>query len=153
MEPETNSPPLVPIVSQINPVHNFHTMSLRSILILFYHPRVVLRMLLFLGIIDDKSFCLLLILKQLYHRWTYRDSSVSIVTAGRPGIDSRNGKEIFLFVTASRPAESHQASYPIGTVRAFPVVKRSGSEADHSAPSRGEVKNVWKYTSTPQCQT
>jgi hypothetical protein len=29
------------------------------------------------------------------------------------------------------------------------VVKRSGSEADHSPPSSAEVKNTWSYTSTP----
>jgi hypothetical protein len=28
-------------------------------------------------------------------------------------------------------------------------VKRSGREADHSPPSRAEVKNAWRYTSTP----
>jgi hypothetical protein len=29
-------------------------------------------------------------------------------------------------------------------------VERPGREADHSFPSRAEVKNEWSYTSTPQ---
>jgi len=28
-------------------------------------------------------------------------------------------------------------------------VKRTGREADHSRPSSAEVKNAWRYTSTP----
>jgi hypothetical protein len=48
--------------------------------------------------------------------------------------------EIFLFVTASTPAlEAHPASCPVGTVRN----KSPGREA-------AEVKNLWRYTSTPQ---
>jgi hypothetical protein len=31
----------------------------------------------------------------------------------------------------------------------IPGVKRPGREADHSPPSRVEVKNVWSYTSAP----
>jgi len=30
-----------------------------------------------------------------------------------------------------------------------PGVKRPGCGADHSSPSRAEVKNDWSYTSTP----
>jgi hypothetical protein len=29
-------------------------------------------------------------------------------------------------------------------------IKRPGREADHSLPSIAEVKDVWRYTSTPQ---
>jgi hypothetical protein len=32
----------------------------------------------------------------------------------------------------------------------FPGVKRSGRGADHSPPTRAEVKKMWIYTSTPQ---
>jgi len=28
-------------------------------------------------------------------------------------------------------------------------IKRPGREADHSPPSSAEVKNAWRYTSTP----
>jgi hypothetical protein len=28
-------------------------------------------------------------------------------------------------------------------------VKRSGREADHSPPSSAEIKNAWRYISTP----
>jgi hypothetical protein len=31
----------------------------------------------------------------------------------------------------------------------FPAVKRSGREADHSPPSGAEIKNAWRYTTTP----
>jgi len=30
------------------------------------------------------------------------------------------------------------------------IVKRQGREADHSTPSGTDVKNAWRYTSTPQ---
>jgi hypothetical protein len=43
----------------------------------------------------------------------------------------------------------HPASYAIGTGGSFPELKRPGSEADHSPSSSAEVKNVWRYTSTP----
>jgi hypothetical protein len=57
---------------------------------------------------------------------------------------------IFLFTTASRPA-LRPTQTPIQWV---PVahslgIKRPGREADHSPPSSVEVKNAWKYTSTP----
>jgi hypothetical protein len=32
----------------------------------------------------------------------------------------------------------------------FPGVKRSGREVDHSSPHSSEVKNKWRYTSTPR---
>jgi hypothetical protein len=40
-------------------------------------------------------------------------------------------------------------SYPVGTRDSFPGVKRPGREADHSPPSSAEVKNAWRYASTP----
>jgi hypothetical protein len=36
-----------------------------------------------------------------------------------------------------------------GKVATFPEVKRPGCEADHSPPSRAEVKTVWNCISTP----
>jgi hypothetical protein len=44
----------------------------------------------------------------------------------------------------------HPVFYPMragGTVT--PGVKWPGREADHSPPSSVEVKNAWRYTSTP----
>jgi hypothetical protein len=39
-------------------------------------------------------------------------------------------------------------SYKIGTGGSFPGVKRQGREADHSPPTKAEVKKMWIYTST-----
>jgi hypothetical protein len=57
---------------------------------------------------------------------------------------------IFLFTPASRTALA-PTQPPIQWVPgAFSLgVKRPGREADHSPPSSAEVKNVWRYTSTP----
>jgi hypothetical protein len=65
-----------------------------------------------------------------------------VTTAGRPGLDSRPREEIFLSSTASIP--------PLGPTQtpiqwdsgAFPPgIKLPEFEADHSLPSRTEVKN------------
>jgi hypothetical protein len=61
----------------------------------------------------------------------------SVGTAGQPGFDSRQGQEIFLFITASRPVLG-STQPPIQWV---PVINRPGCEADHSPPSSAEVKN------------
>jgi hypothetical protein len=44
---------------------------------------------------------------------------------------------------------AHPASYPMGTRALSLGVKRSEREADHSPPSRAEVKYAWGYASTP----
>jgi hypothetical protein len=74
---------------------------------------------------------------------------VTRLRAGRPGFDCRQGQGIFLFAATSRPA-LRLTQIPVNWVtRALsPDVKWSGSEADHSPPSRTEVKNAWSYTST-----
>jgi hypothetical protein len=71
-------------------------------------------------------------------------------TIGVLCFDSRRGLGIFLFTTASRTALG-PTQPPIQWVpRALSLgVKRPGREADHSPPSRAEVKNAWSYTSTP----
>jgi hypothetical protein len=47
-------------------------------------------------------------------------------------------------------SEAYPASYPMGTGGAISLgVKRPGREADHSPPSSTDVKNAWRYTSTP----
>jgi len=43
-------------------------------------------------------------------------------------------------------SEAHSTSYPVGTVGLSP-----GGKADHLHPSSAKVKNMWSYTSTPQC--
>jgi hypothetical protein len=78
--------------------------------------------------------------------------SVSIgprLGAGRPGFVSRQGLEIFLLATASRPALG-PTQPPIKWIPGIlsPGLKRQRREADHSPPSSAEVKNVWRYTST-----
>jgi hypothetical protein len=62
--------------------------------------------------------------------------------AERSGFDSRQGEEIFLFSTASRPALG-PTQPPIQWVPGglSVGVKRLGREADHSHPSSAEVKN------------
>jgi hypothetical protein len=59
--------------------------------------------------------------------------------------DSCQRQEIFLFYTSFRLALG--PTYPEGC---FPRVKQQpGHEAGHSLPSNNEIKNEWRYTSTP----
>jgi len=73
------------------------------------------------------------------------------LTIGILGFHSRQGLRICLFTTASRMALGPTQT-PIQWVPGslFLEVKRPGREADRSSPSGAEVKNAWKYTSTPQ---
>jgi hypothetical protein len=69
---------------------------------------------------------------------------------GVRGFDSRRGPGIFLFTAASRPVlgpTQPPIQWVPGTLSLG--VKQLGREADHSPPSRNEVKNAWSYTSTP----
>jgi hypothetical protein len=62
--------------------------------------------------------------------------------AGRPVFDSRQGQEIFLYSTESKPplgpiqlpSQEVTGSYILG-------IKRPWREAHHTPPSRAEVKN------------
>jgi hypothetical protein len=56
---------------------------------------------------------------------------------------------LFLLATASRPALRPTVSSPMGSRGSFPEVKKLVHEADHSPPSRTDVKTAWSYTSTP----
>jgi hypothetical protein len=69
---------------------------------------------------------------------------------GSKWFDSRWGRGIFLFTTASRTA-LEPTQPPIQWVpRALSRgVKRLGREADHLPPSSTEVTNAWSYTATP----
>jgi hypothetical protein len=61
-----------------------------------------------------------------------------------PGFVSRQKKNFFLFSTVSKTAVEPTQS-PMKWVLEVTVL---GCEADHSPPSRAEVKNAWRYTST-----
>jgi hypothetical protein len=78
------------------------------------------------------------------------DRSLGIATrlrAGRAGFDSRQGLEIFLFATVSRPALGPTQPSIQWVPGALSLgVKRLGREADHSSPSNAEVKKAWIYT-------
>jgi len=76
-------------------------------------------------------------------RW---GSSVTGLRAGRPGFDSQQGRDIFLFVTVSRRTlEPTQPSIQWVPWAFFPGVKRQGREADHLHL----IPNEWSYTSIP----
>jgi hypothetical protein len=44
---------------------------------------------------------------------------------------------------------THPASYSIGNRTLTPGLKWPGRAADHSPPSSAEVKNEWRYTTSP----
>jgi len=44
---------------------------------------------------------------------------------------------------------AHPASYPVGTRGLSLGLKWPGREANHSPQSSAEVRNAWRYTSTP----
>jgi hypothetical protein len=80
-----------------------------------------------------------------------RDSSITLgYGLVDRGFESREKLGIFLFTTASRPALG-PTHLPIQWVpeALFLGVKRPGHEADNPPPSSAEVKNAWRYTSTP----
>jgi hypothetical protein len=66
------------------------------------------------------------------------------------GFEYRQGLEIFLFDTMSRPALEPTQPPNQGVPGALSLgVKRPGCEANHSPPSSAKVNNVWRYISTP----
>jgi hypothetical protein len=65
--------------------------------------------------------------------------------------ESRQKLGIFLLTTVSRPAlEPTQPLIQWVTGALSLEVKWPGRESDHSPPFSVEVKNAWRYTSTPQ---
>jgi hypothetical protein len=85
-----------------------------------------------------------------------RDGSVGIALGYR--LDDRGSRVRFpaeagnfsLRHRVQNGSGAHPPSYPVDTKGSFPEVKRPGGEADHSPPSRAEVKNARSYTSIPQ---
>jgi len=74
---------------------------------------------------------------------------VTRLGARQSGFDSQQGQSIFLFAIASRltlgftqvPIQWVQEDLCLG-------VKQAGHEANHSPPTRTEVRNAWSHTST-----
>jgi hypothetical protein len=91
--------------------------------------------------------------KQKTSTWILRSSkySVELRDGWWGGSSPGRGWEFFsspprsdrLWGPPSLLSKGHQWVFPWG-------VKRRKHEADHSPPSSAEVKNAWKYTSTPQ---
>jgi len=74
--------------------------------------------------------------------------SVRILTtvsnASRQTGRNENAHRFLYIVSGIQPA-----SYSMGTWPLSPRVKWPGPEADNSPPSSAEVKNAWRYTSSP----
>jgi hypothetical protein len=79
------------------------------------------------------------------------DAVVTTLQAARP--DSQQGLEFFLLATTTtHPVTgfgAHAASYPSGIVGFSLGVNWKGHEADHSPPCNAQVRNAWRYNSTP----
>jgi hypothetical protein len=69
---------------------------------------------------------------------------------GRSGVRVPAGDGNFsLRHSAQNGSGDHPPSCPMGTRGSFLGVKWSVSETDYSHPSSTEVKNAWRYNSTP----
>ena len=68
---------------------------------------------------------------------------------GDAGFESRQGQESFWFYTTSTPALGPTQS-PVPWIPGFfPWGKSAGVWVDHSSLTSAEVKNEWRYNSTP----
>ena len=81
-----------------------------------------------------------------------RDSVLGMVTKLR-GVRSEfriptGGRAVSLVRNVQFGCEAHPPSYSVGMGAVSLGVKRPRHLADHSSPSRTEVKNDWRYTST-----
>jgi hypothetical protein len=67
------------------------------------------------------------------------------------GFECRQGLGIFIFTTLFRPALGTTQTSIQWVPGALSLgLKRPGRETDHSPPCSAEVKNAWRYTTTPQ---
>jgi hypothetical protein len=128
-EPEDSLPcskslPLVPILSQTNPVHTFW----------LYFPNIHCNIIL-----TSKAGARIAQWYSSGLRARWSGIRVPAVTGN------------FSFHHRDQTGSgSHPVSYPMG-IRDFSLgVKRPGREANHSPPPSAEVKNTWSYTSIPQ---
>jgi hypothetical protein len=46
----------------------------------------------------------------------------------------------------------YPANYSVSAWRSYSGDKQEGYKADHSLPSNEEIKNEWRYISTPECE-
>jgi len=117
-----NSPPLVPVLSQMNPVHTFP----------HYFPKIYYNT-------GSRGSSVSIVT-------TLRDGRP------RGPIPGRGNDEILLiFATASWPAlgpKELPMQWVLGALTAG--VKRLGREADHSPLSNAQFNNAWSSISTPQ---
>jgi hypothetical protein len=77
-------------------------------------------------------------------------STVTGYTLENPGFEFRNGKEILLLSTTSRPAlRPTQTRIPLAPATLPTRIKRAGREANQSSLSNVKVKNEWNNNTTP----
>jgi hypothetical protein len=86
-------------------------------------------------------------------RFTHTHGRYSdLLRAERSGFGTRflaGARNFSLFYRIQTGFATHPVSYAMGSGVSFPEVKRPVHEADHSPPSSAEIKNEWRYTSTP----
>jgi hypothetical protein len=58
------------------------------------------------------------------------------------------GRDVSLLRNVQLGCEAHPPSYSMGMGAISPAVKLTRHQADHSSPSRAELKNEWRYNST-----
>ena len=81
-----------------------------------------------------------------------RGSSVSIVTSyslDEPEFGSWQGREFSRLQNIQTTSGTHSSSFSVDVRFLNPGAKRPRSDAGYSCPSREEVKNEWRYTSSP----
>jgi hypothetical protein len=68
---------------------------------------------------------------------------------GLPGLYPRQCRCLFSSLPGPDRLWAHPASHPMCNGSSFPGGEAAGREADHSPLSSAEVKNAWRYDSTP----
>jgi len=57
----------------------------------------------------------------------------------------------FTLIHSVRIGPGAHTAYPLSTRSFLPEFNQSGRKITHSPPSSAQVKNTWRYTSTPRC--